>query len=395
MSDQPFDLRDIPWDDPVTWEMGAYAFGASPTTMSDDDRAGLESLRNAIILGAYGDDAPYAKAVVLPMQINVRGKVMEHGGISGVVTMPQARRKGAIRALMAEGFRRQHERGWSVSTLYPFREGFYERMGYTKWQDPLWAFVDPANIAAVLRIPKTGDVRLRRVSDAVDDWSAFLETYMARHHGFAIIDDRRRAFRAQRDEWWIATVHVEGDVTGAMFYRITGHHEAMVVWSFLADDLNARYQLLDWIARHVDQVKEARVRLAYGEAPELWVTDSHIHSSATGPESWLGPMGRVLALEHLGGIGASDGEVCLDVTDDSCPWNTGVWTLRGVNGKLEVTSSGTPQASVKIQALSDAVFVGSDPATYRWRGWGEVPADVARQLQSLFPPAAPFIHEEF
>ena len=106
-------------------------------------------------------------------------------------------------------------------------------------------------------------------------------------------------------------------------------------------------------------------------------------------------MGRIVSLEGLHGINAGEGEIRVRVTDPQCPWNDGAWTLRGVNGTLEVERGGTPEVDLTIQALSASVFTGMEPSLFRFRGWGDPDARASETLRSLFPPVEPFIFELF
>jgi hypothetical protein len=180
-----------------------------------------------------------------------------------------------------------------------------------------------------------------------------------------------------------------------MAYKITDNVSTMSVASMLWSTVDAQYQLLDFIARHVDQVERARACIVPGVDPALWLTDTRITVATDAPESWGGPMARIVSLEGIQGIHVGEGEITVQVTDPQCPWNEGAWTLRGVNGALEVERGGTPQADLTIQALSASVFTGMEPSLFRFRGWGSPDEPASEALRSLFPPIEPFIFEMF
>src|SRR5690606_775125 len=148
----------------------------------------------------------------------------------------------------------------------------------------------------------------------------------------------------------------EGDrITGAMIYKITNDLSLMLVMSMLWSTVDAQYQLIDFIARHVDHIRKARICVPPGDQPELWLTDAKMTGLSDVPESWNGPMARIVSLDGIGGIAVGLGEIAIQVTDPQAPWNQGVWTLRSVDGTLHVEKGGDPQVKLSIQALSALV----------------------------------------
>lgn len=377
--------------------LSTYAFSDTPAKpVSDEERQRHARIgRDDKVLVSYVDDAPVAQVVVLPMSMNVRGVVMPMGGIGGVATMPAGRRSGHIRALMNRSIEVMREDGQPASALYPFKESFYERFGYTGWPAARWVIVNPANLGAVLRMPKRGTVRQRMMRDAFADWTALLKERQASIDGFSLKGSSRHEGWAIWNDQWVATVHEDDRVTGAMVYSIKDHLSAMAVVSALWTTLEAQYQLLDFIARHVDQVKEARICLPPGLTPELWLTDMEMKVTTAAPEAWNGPMARIVSLEQIAGIRVGDGEIAVRVTDPQAPWNEGIWTLRGVNGALEVERGTSAHVDLTIQALSALVLAGMDPSLFRFRGWGAPDEATTGALRALFPPIEPFIFELF
>lgn len=127
----------------------------------------------------------------------------------------------------------------------------------------------------------------------------------------------------------------------------------------------------------------------------LWWHDMSDTISSSGMDAWGAPMARIVSLDALSGIPVGDGEVTVNITDDHASWNAGAWTLRRSNGQLEVSSGGNATATITIQGLSSLLFNGTDPAVLPWRGWGEIDETTANHLRNLFPPARPYLYEQF
>jgi len=390
-----FAIRQVPHDDPAKFLLSVYAFDASPREATDKDREQDKYLAGSKSFMSFDGETPLAKVGILPMTMNVRGKVLPMGGIGGVATMPAGRRGGRIRALMTRSFEQMREDDQPVSTLYPFRESFYERLGYVSFPAPIYLQVNPADLAPLMRLEHAATIEHMVIADGFDAWIQFLQVYQSTCHGFSLQGASNLAALKDRNKWWLTLVRENGDITGAMTYRIPGEYKPMHVGTFYATTVAARYRLLEWIGRHTDQIKKAQIPALPGEHPELWWHDMGDKVSTRGTDAWGAPMGRVVSIDGLAGIPVGDGDVTIAITDAAAPWNTGTWTLRGRNGVLDVEQGGTPTGSISIQGFSSVVFNGTDPETIRFRGWGDIGPEMAAQFRALFPPALPFLHEKF
>jgi hypothetical protein len=254
----------------------------------------------------------------------------------------------------------------------------------------------PANLAAITRIHKSGSVQQVMIADGFDDWRTYLERCQQRTHGFALADLPLGLWEVKENRDWLALARNDaGEVIGAMPYRIDGYGKTMECRSFYYDSPEARLLLLDWCARHVDQVNEIMIRVSPAEIPELWFPD--MYATYRSHDIWhTSPMGRIMDVTGLNGIGAGAGEIAVEIRDPQCSWNTGVFTF-GANpgGTLTVEAGGKAVTTLTIQGLNALVYTGQDPDDFRFRGWGDPDAAAREALRSLFPPVIPHLHEDF
>ena len=373
-----------------------YAFGKSPVEPDlDAARKSRPYVAHSRNLVAFVDDVSQATLTSHEMTQNVRGAIVPMGGIGGVASMPSGRRRGVVRQMFERVFEVHREMGMPVSTLYPFRDSFYERMGYASLPSTRFMTVKPETLAPLVRHEKPGTCEQVTISDGFDEWRGFLERYQANHHGFSLrhITGARRL--KDDNKWWVAFARHEGEIVGAMTFQITGYGEKLVASTFYATNSIGRYQLLDWVGRHTDQVKEAVIELQPDAYPELWFRDLGATIRTDDEYSWPGPMARVVDVEKLTGIGAGEGAITLDIHDALCPWNNGRFTFRAENGELIVEPGGEDATNITIQGLSALVFTGMDPADFPFRGWGDPSKEAQVALRSLFPPVIPHLHEKF
>ncbi|MGC4192375.1 MAG: GNAT family N-acetyltransferase [Thermomicrobiales bacterium] len=376
-----------------------YAFGKSPVTPNAEHHAALLKYgTDTRFFTAFADDRPQATASIHAMTENIRGVVVPMGGIGGVASLPSGRRQGHVRNLFVTLFEEMRADGQAVSTLYPFRESFYERLGYATFTAPRYVTFDPAHLAPVVRMHKPGWVDQLPMSMAWETWRAFAERYQQGAHGFSLRARSHDIRNQEENTAWVAFAYdPSGEIVGTMTFRITGYTERLEVSSLLVTTTAAKYLLLDWIGRHVDQVSQVSVRISADEYAELWVRDLGETVSTADAVSWGAPMGRVVDVAGLTGIGAGNGEVVLQIVDDYAPWNTGLFRFVGRDGRLtvEARESGTAKATITIQGLSSLAFTGQDPADFPFRGWGDPDEAVQATLRSLFPFVSPFLYEEF
>lgn len=398
MSDKsPVDIRIVAPEDFVHLRVGAYAFGASPSKPDPEAAtARLKYFEHSTGFGAFDGSTALATASVLTMTENIRGKLMPMGGIGGVASLPEGRRQGHVRSLLTYTFEVMHERDIAVSTLYPFRDSFYERLGYAQFPQTRFAIIKPQNLAPLLRESLPGETTQVDIATGFDDWWGFQERLIAERHGFSLVNISRAQQLKDDNGSWVALVREDGVITGSMTFKITGYTKDLIADSFHYTTAAARYQLLAWVARHVDQVKQAVIELGPDEHPETWYRDIYAESSTENEHAWPSPMGRVISVAGLDGIAAgADAAISFRLVDDFCPWNNDVWTLTGDGGRLQVQPGGDPVCHLTIQGLSALVWTGEDPATFGIRHWGDPDAAAQDTLSALFPPLKPELNEKF
>ena len=397
MTHTPYDIRIEAAKTQHAMDLGTYAFASSPVKRSDEEKAARIAARSDDKgLLSYVDGVAVAKVGIIPMTMNVRGLVMPMGGIGGVCSMPVARRGGHVRALMQRSIEEMHASGQAVSMLYPFKTSYYEMFGYAGWQITMYARIAPEALVPYIRLPKHGAIKQRASSDAGDDFYAFLGATQRGVHGMALQPRVRFDHELESGPTWFASVHEEDEITGGLSYKLDLDKNVMVVHAVFWLTENAKLHLLDFMARHVDQVKRISMPLLPGQHPHLWATDDdQISVNSVEDHAWNAPMGRIVTIAGLNGIGAGDGTVALTVRDEHAPWNNGTWTITGAAGSLSVSPGGEPQGEVTIHGLSALVFSGVDPAILSHRGWGTVDPEAHTPLQSIFPPVVPHLHELF
>lgn len=394
------DIRRMSPDERLTTSVALEAYGFQPSPAHSSD---IEKLRKTqryyqdnITLVVEDSGVALAEASAIPMRQNVRNSVYPMAGVAGVVTQPLSRRSGHVRALLIELLGQMREAGHVLSALYPFRPSFYQRFGYVGMPKARTVTFSPADLADLLRTELTGDITWERVGSGYDAYRQFTQRLLVQRHGFALLPDYRSIQLRDADERWLVTARVNREVIGAVTYRIIHHGGDLVADDLLITSSQSRALLLQFFARHVDQVARVVATVAPDEIPELWATDLPATTEAriSFPE-YPAPMARVLSLDALTGMPTGPGRVAVEIVAD--PFIAGHYVLDSMAGVLDVRRGqiSVPTATLTSAGLAGLVYGVLGPEDVVVRGLGDVPHDAAGQLSSMFSRLIPYFFASF
>lgn len=381
----------------VCFDLNMYAFHASPPIPDRAEWEGVVSKRQGVTYHAlFEDNLAAAGAASTAMTQNVRGALYPAGGVWGVATRPGARRSGYCRRVMASLLAAESSSGKVFSNLYPFRESFYQRLGYVTFPLPVTARFTPSALAPLLKRDWGGQVELKLIGEAFDTYRAWLAQMRLWVHGMAFFDVGDKHV-ADRNRLWVALAKFNDEIEGLMLYNLQGEDVGKFLFSaqrFYYKTSRARTLLLDWIARHIDQADRAEICLAPDEHPETWLEDLQVKVES----QVRAPMGRVLNVARIGGMETGEGSFVARISDPLCPFNEGVWQFCTQDGRLQVAQTSgevSPDCSLTIQGLTALVFGTHDPQDFPLRGWGDPDPKLQATLRWMFPPRLPYLHENF
>jgi predicted acetyltransferase len=374
--------------------LNQYSLHPSPPFQNKDEWLAIVSGRRGVTCHAmFEEELPVSVAASTAMTQNIRGKLFPASGVWGVSTSPAARRKGYCRQTMTSLLAAEKETGKIFSNLYPFRESFYERLGYTPFPLTKIARFTTSSLNPLLKINSEGEIELQLISAAFPTYREFLAEMRQSRHGMAFFDFGDQS-AANRNQLWAALARFNGQIEGLMLYRIQGEDVTKFNFSavrFYYKTSRARYLMLNWISRHVDQADRVELWLSADEFPESWLADLQVKV-----ESAIRPaMNRVLDVENLNGMCVGEGSFSAKIIDPLCPWNEGAWLFEGSEDSFKVTKTINADCELTIQGLTALVAGTHAPQDFPLRGWGD-PDPVLQSIQSqMFPRLCPYLHEMF
>jgi predicted acetyltransferase len=379
----------------IMYQLNAYAFEPSPPLVDKgESEEALRERQGVTCFALFEDGEPVANVASTQMSQQVRGKVYGMSGIWGVSTHPGARRKGYSRRLLARLLSANRQAGRPLSCLYPFRESFYEMLGYAAFPQPRMAKFNPSVLAPLVKENLGGEVERMLIGDGYEMYRDYLFKLQPRLHGMALFDYGEKARAQKKNQWWLAFAKSAGEMVGVMLYELRGERVTefkMRAIRFYYETSRGKYLLLQWIARHIDQANQVEIWLPPFEQPGTWLADIR---PALEPV-FFAPMGRVVDVAGIGGMQVGPGRFCARITDSLCPWNEGVWDFETVDGLLQISPADTPDCDLGVQALAALIYGIHDPGDFAFRGWGTPSPEIQKVLRAMFPPMIPYLHEMF
>jgi predicted acetyltransferase len=380
----------------VIFPLLVYAFVPSPPLPDKEEWLDkyIQPREGLTYIALFEDGIPMTIAGSKAMTQQVRGALFGMSAICGVASMPQARRKGYAKRVMTQLLADLRAAGQPLSTLYPFRESFYERQGYVTFPAPQVAKFASLGLLPLLEKDLGGEVELSLVGDAYEDYRAYLRQVQQQIPCMAVPNFGNQ-YGVERRPSWLAQAKVDGQRVGIMVYKLTGsqiNEFTMQVTRFHYSNAQGKYLLLQWIARHVDQARDVEIWLPPLERPETWLSDLRVKTELLVDHI---PMGRVVDVAKIGGMQVGPGRFTVRISDPLCPWNEGIWQFESKDGRLQVSQAKKTDCELKIQALSALVYGTNDPGDFDIRGWGNPVPQIQTTMRSMFPPLLPYLGEIF
>ncbi|MHA2089866.1 MAG: GNAT family N-acetyltransferase [Candidatus Kariarchaeaceae archaeon] len=384
------EIRKLTRDDSIPWEdIKSYSF--SYTRRIDSVEEKYLYLNPEQAFGLFVNNKLAAGGYRFHMKQNIRGNIVDMGGIASVASAPEYRRQGYVRQIMDAHFVEMNKLGQYVSVLYPFKPEFYERMGYA---------VIGLNVDIELPINKLRSYKQKieyerhdRLEGGIHLRNFHRQKIVPKYHGMIDRSDARWTRKDERAPGVIMLARVDDEIVAAGAYTITGYGGMMESEEFFWTSVRGREAALGWAARHIDQVKTFRLQLPPRENTGYWLNDSPGRIQFNDAKGYA--MGRIINLKVLNGlpvpVGAETGAI--RVVDEQCQWNNKTILLSEDDGKLIVEDTTEKGAQVSIQAVAAAVYGAIEHGELVNKGW--VTDEGEKILLDFFPQYEAYVWDVF
>ncbi|GGG27087.1 GNAT family N-acetyltransferase [Paenibacillus abyssi] len=198
-----------------------------------------------------------AKLTVLPLRTYIQGKPFEMGGIAGVATWPEQRRKGTVKQLIINALKDMKDKGQTLSFLHPFSFAFYHKYGWETYTEYKNYKLNTNQMPPRARAEGSVMRRTERDEALIKLLNEIYEPYARRYNGTLL----------RTKEWWQTSVARNKKGNVALYYNAsntpTGYaiyevkQRMLTIHEMVAPDEEARQGLWRFFADHdsmVDQV---------------------------------------------------------------------------------------------------------------------------------------------
>ncbi len=276
--------------------------------------------------------------------------VLRCGGVAGVAVLPESRFSGIGREMMRFGLERMRSDGYALSSLYPFKEGYYRRLGYEVAGQRFRISVDADRLPAV-----SSELAIR--AGGAGDWEAFAEVYgvfARRYSGMWTRSEMYwRDFLKERSPAGVAYLlgdPAEGYVAVPQLGDFWGETSAReVVWT-----TPGGYRAALCVLKNLGVNRKRMTWFEPSDSPYL--AQFFDYGAAVSLDRQI--MFRVVDVAAaLGGLRAeAEGEFSVEVLDDGLAENRGPWLVRFGGDGVFVERTDSADFRIGIGAFSQAVL---------------------------------------
>jgi predicted acetyltransferase len=360
------------------------------------DSGGYEQRRRHLVQNSFGnlsdvrviekDGRIAGQAAVYSMEIWLGGRSVPCAGIASVSVTPGERREGVSHALLEQVHAEINSRKAAFTLLYPFREGFYARLGYATTAPLVTLRVATDAIAhAPNLLDAASGFSCRTMDGALFTEARVLYDEVAATLAGRMVRSEARWLKLFSREacHWMSTVSAEGRLEGyvAFSYDVPVSHgrQTLIVHELTARAGRAERALLAALGKQRDQVDDIEITVplgsplpfAFHDAPGsrrgTAAIEHPLGTIGAGPMVRLADAARALTLRGY----AADGALTFKIAEtSSAAPKTLSLVVRG--GKGEIADDATSQSVAKneegatvalsLSTLGSIVAAGQKPS---------------------------------
>ncbi|MGA9226581.1 MAG: GNAT family N-acetyltransferase, partial [Mesobacillus sp.] len=311
----------------------------------------LETLKKHRLLGIFEGEELASKLHILSLSIKLGEIDWKMGGIAGVATYPEHRRKGYVNALMKKSLEVMNKEGNIVSFLHPFDIHFYRRYGWEIISDYRTVQIEKKDLKSVGRY--TGKIKRYKEESHSSDIEGVYEKYAMKHSCMLVRDI----------SWWQNSIYgsqtaavyynSENEPTGYLLYEVS--NQVMKVEEYVPLDQEARLGLWNFICQHDSMVDRVEMRLSVHEPFPYFLSMPKLKT-----EVYPYFLGRVVNAEKAiksYPFNKDGSKVFLHLEDSIAPWNNGTFLIGGEGVKFYLVKEGSscvkpPQRGLNLNVNS-------------------------------------------
>jgi predicted acetyltransferase len=353
------------------------------------DSGGFVHRRQHLVQNSFGnlgdvrviekDGRIAGQAALYGIEVWIGGRRIPCAGIASVAVSPGERRGGVSHALLEQLHAEIQARKAVLTLLYPFREGFYARLGYATTAPLVTMRIATDALAqCTLLLDAANGFRFSTLdSDLLPEARALYEEVAASQSGRLVRREARwMKLFANETRHWLGAVSGEGRLQGymAFSYDVAVSHgrQTLVVHELTARDGSVKRALLAALGKQRDQVDDVELTVPFGDPLPFAFHDApgsrRGNASIEHPLGALGagPMVRLTDPARALGLRGylADGEVVFMVSEPGCAASKPLHLVvrAGVGEVAAQGPSRVPTVHLAESTLGSIVAAGLKPS---------------------------------
>lgn len=370
-------------------EMWSYCFGDKDPFLSWYFQ---EKYSAANTLVVYEDSVPVSSLQMLPYKLNFHGKVIDISYIVGAATLPEARGKRYMEALLKKSIEVMHKRGNIINILLPFQYDFYRKYGWETCYYHKFYKIEMPDLKPLTK--KYGKLRPVNIDSDMDAIMKIYAKFIADKNGSIVRSDK---------DW--RSIYTDHSFEGGAAYLVEGEEgvpEGYILYSIHSGVFNIHemgytnreaYRGLLWfVFSHSAQAQKITWKAPMDDMAFVLLSEPR-------RDIVLSPfvMARVLDVEKIlellcGIIEVPD--ISIKVQDPLAVWNTGTFNI--CCGKI--ANEGNRQAGLECSMNTFSQLVMGFISPVQAYHLGMLQAQSMKDIEKankLFPLCNNFINDYY
>lgn len=314
-------------------ELASYAFNSEHT--EEQKQAYIE--KNTFI-DNYVDEVGgevLSQIVSYPFEVTIKDTVMKMSGIGDVASYPEARGSGGIRNIFNAIFNDLYKSGTELSYLAPFSQPFYRKFGYETVFDSEEIRI-PRDVITQIKPEKKG--KIKRVKWEEEETRAILKNLyretLEKVHGSIIREDYWWQYTMTKKKKRVAICFDDDNKPqGYLIYGLVGASEFQIFEMAYRNSFALR-KLMSFVSSHSGSFDE----FVSTNLPDKAVLGLFTEISGITRKTHSYMMVKIVNFQKFIEKYSfkqveKEADFYLEIQDDSCQWNNGVFHLVIKNGK--------------------------------------------------------------
>ena len=345
-------------------KMQNYAFGKWKDKIEEKDDI-FDWFKNAENIGVFKEDELVSGLIIHDFEQIVRKDVKKMGGIGGVATYPEHRKKGYISKLMEKSFKIMKENCQSVSMLLPFKESFYEKYNYVTTNNNMKLEVNLKSLKHYQDYSPEGEweeIREPSIQSREAYLSFIREVALKKYQGYVLVDRKSEGiWNLYSKNNLIVFIKRDDEIVATAKYTKKGFQDVFEtgiidIGQIMWKDIDARNMLFKYFAKHLDQIEKIKMYIPYGVNFYSWFKNNCEIKADIHQFPW---MVRIIDVENaLNNIEITEqGSLIISVEDKFCDWNNKTFKLENENNSLKVEETDQKEdLVVSIDGISALLY---------------------------------------